>query len=50
MKDYNQIYNEYKDQSEKQAISEMVEEPSDKEKIVAVRKNGDGDIIAFKTK
>ena len=49
MKDYNQIYNEYKNQSEKQAVSEIVQEPSNKEKIVAVRKNGDGDIIAFKT-
>lgn len=49
MKDYNQIYNEYKNQGEQQAISEAVQEPTNKEKIVAVRKNDDGDIVAFKT-
>ena len=48
-KDYNQIYNEYKQQGEEQAFSETVPDITDKEKIVAVRRNDDGDIIAFKT-
>lgn len=49
-KDFNQIYSEYKQQGETQAQMET-REPlnSDKEQIVAVRKNEDGDIIAFKT-
>ena len=49
MQDFNQIYNEYKNQGEQQAISEVDQVPTDKEKIVAVRKNDEGDIIAFKT-
>lgn len=44
-KDFNQIYQDYKNQTQNQ----KVEEDSNKEKIVAVRKNEDGDIIAFKT-
>ncbi|WP_449537713.1 DUF3892 domain-containing protein [Ferdinandcohnia sp. Marseille-Q9671] len=48
-KDFNQIYQDYKQQSEEQARIEAVETESTKEKIVAVRKNEDGDIIAFKT-
>ena len=49
-KDFNQIYSEHKQQGETQAQMET-REPlnSDKEQIVAVRKNEDGDIIAFKT-
>ncbi|SEN62081.1 intein N-terminal splicing region [Mesobacillus persicus] len=49
-KDFNQIYSEYKQQGEAQARIETGEPlNSDKEQIVAVRKNEDGDIIAFKT-
>lgn len=49
-KDFNEIYNQYKQQGEQQAISEETEEVrAGKEKISAVRKNEDGDIIAFKT-
>jgi hypothetical protein len=48
-KDFNQIYQDYKQQSEEQARIEAVETDSTKEKIVAVRKNDDGDLIAFKT-
>lgn len=50
-KDFEQIYNEYREQSEQQANYETIQEDvSGKEEIVAVRKNDDGDIIAFKTK
>ncbi|WP_121613498.1 DUF3892 domain-containing protein [Mesobacillus foraminis] len=49
-KDFNQIFNEYKNQAEGQARAEAEQETQNgKEKIVAVRKNEDGDIIAFKT-
>ncbi len=48
-KDFNQIYQDYKQQSEEQARIEAVENDSTKEKIIAVRKNDDGDLIAFKT-
>jgi len=49
-KDFNQIYNEYKNQGEEQASLEATEEmDSGQENIVAVRKNDEGDIIAFKT-
>jgi len=49
-KDFNQIYNEYKQQSEINVYQELNEDGNQgKEKIVAVRKNDDGDIIAFKT-
>ena len=49
-KDYNQIYNEYKHEGEEQANSDRTKEMDmDKERIVAVRKNCEGDIIAFKT-
>ncbi|MUK87747.1 DUF3892 domain-containing protein [Ornithinibacillus sp. L9] len=47
-KDFEQIYNEYRNQSEVQA-NDHQEETNGKEEIVAVRKNDDGDIIAFKT-
>lgn len=49
-KDFNQIYNEYRNQGEEQAqlTSNEIGVPG-KEKIIAVRKNDDGDIIAFKT-
>lgn len=49
-KDFNQIYNEYKQQGEVQAQLDSTEViDAAKEKIVAVRKNDEGDIIAFKT-
>ena len=49
-KDFNQIFNEYKHQGEEQAQLDATEGiDSGKEKIVAVRKNDEGDIIAFKT-
>ncbi|OZU89615.1 hypothetical protein CIL03_00265 [Virgibacillus indicus] len=46
-KDFEGIYNQYRNQNETQieAGKEM-----NKEEIVAVRKNEDGNIIAFKTK
>ena len=46
-KDFEQIYNEYKSQSEQQPTNQ--DNTDGKEQIVAVRKNDDGDIIAFKT-
>ena len=49
-KDYNQIYRDYVQQSQQNVISEeRKNEEMGKEKIVAVRKNDDGDLIAFKT-
>ena len=49
-KDYNQIYQEYKQEGEEQANLDRTKEmDAGKEKIVAVRKNDEGDIIAFKT-
>lgn len=48
--EFEKIYEQYKQESEQQALSEA--EPSKstgKEGIAAVRKNDDGDIIAFKT-
>lgn len=49
--DFNQIYKEYREQAEGQAQIEAMNDSSDsaKEAIIAVRKNDDGDIIAFKT-
>ena len=44
-KDFNQIYEEYRNQTQNQTIEDV----PGKEKIVAVRKNDEGDIIAFKT-
>ena len=49
-KDYNQIYRDYVQQSQQNVINEVSGESRvGKEKIVAVRKNDDGDLIAFKT-
>lgn len=49
-KDFEEIFNAYKRQGEEQAQVEVNQDTSsDKEEIVAVRKNDDGDIIAFKT-
>ncbi|WP_456276673.1 DUF3892 domain-containing protein [Bacillus sp. AK128] len=47
---FNEIYRNYLKQGEQQAQMEAAEEPAaGLEKIVAVRKNDDDDIIAFKT-
>ncbi len=49
-KDYNQIYQEYKQEGQEQANLDSANEMDrGKEKIVAVRKNDEGDLIAFKT-
>jgi hypothetical protein len=49
-KDYQKIYEEYKAQGEQQAQVEANQGTSSgKEEFVAVRKNDDGDIIAFRT-
>lgn len=48
--DFEKVYNEYREQSAQKDGMEMELEGLDgKEKIAAVRKNKDGDIIAFKT-
>jgi hypothetical protein len=47
-KDFEEIYNQYKSQTNQQ--DSTIQDNSDgKEQIVAVRKNDDGDIIAFQT-
>ena len=49
-KDYNQIYRDYVQQSQQNMSSEERDsQEMGKEKIVAVRKNDEGDLIAFKT-
>ncbi|MEH7273817.1 DUF3892 domain-containing protein [Neobacillus vireti] len=49
-KNFEKIYEEYKQQSKLQAQLEAAQSnPGGKEEFVAVRKNDDGDIIAFKT-
>jgi hypothetical protein len=49
-KNFEKVYEEYKQQGEQQAQFEAGQSNQDgKEEIVAVRKNDDGDIIAFKT-
>jgi hypothetical protein len=50
-KDFNAIYNDYRQQAQDQAITEVNLNTiaDNKEQIIAVRKNDDGDIIAFKT-
>ena len=49
-KEFEEIYQQYKEQSEQQAKMEAGRNnPEGKEEFVAVKKNDDGDIIAFKT-
>jgi hypothetical protein len=49
-KNFEKIYDEYKQQSEHEAQEEASQSnPDGKEEFVAVKKNDDGDIIAFKT-
>ncbi|MFZ3579970.1 DUF3892 domain-containing protein [Virgibacillus sp. DJP39] len=45
-RDFEKIYNDYKSQSDTEELTEI---KSGQEQIAAVRKNDDGDIIAFKT-
>ncbi|RST76284.1 DUF3892 domain-containing protein [Siminovitchia acidinfaciens] len=48
---FEKIYNSYRNQSQQQLDPQAVQADAEgKEEIVAVRKNNDGDIIAFKTK
>lgn len=48
--DYKEIYNQYRQQSEQQAEMESNQADHEgKEEFIAVKKNNDGDIIAFKT-
>jgi hypothetical protein len=48
---YEQIYQDYRQQGENQAAQEQMQSAATdgKESIVAVRKNDDGDIIAIQT-
>jgi hypothetical protein len=49
-KDFEQIYEDYKQKAEQQAHLEVSDLHVDgKEEFIAVRKKDDGDIIAFKT-
>ncbi|MDM5428361.1 DUF3892 domain-containing protein [Bacillus mycoides] len=49
-KDFQKVYNDYLHQGEEQARLEVAQEvDSAVEQIVAVRKNDEGDLIAFKT-
>lgn len=48
-KNYEQIYNDYKKQSKEQANLEVtITDNTGKDTITAVKKNDDGDIIAFR--
>nr|WP_198023279.1 DUF3892 domain-containing protein [Virgibacillus sp. SK37] len=46
---FEQIYEKYRSMGEGQGEQDTNQAASDQEKIIAVRKNEDGDIIAFKT-
>lgn len=49
-KDFEKVYEQYKQQGEQQAQAEAGKtNPDGREEFVAVKKNDDGDIIAFKT-
>ncbi|WP_242309620.1 DUF3892 domain-containing protein [Bacillus cereus group sp. BfR-BA-01331] len=49
-KNFEKVYNDYLHQGEEQARLEVTQEvDSGAEQIVAVRKNDEGDLIAFKT-
>lgn len=47
--DFEQIYQQYKADARQQQTSAGDRDVPGKERIVAVRKNDDGDLIAFKT-
>ncbi|CAM3894441.1 DUF3892 domain-containing protein [Lederbergia lenta] len=49
-KDFEKIYNEYQGSEQQSSIEAGQVDAIGKEEIVAVRKNNDGNIIAFKTK
>jgi Protein of unknown function (DUF3892) len=48
---FDQVYNEYKNQADQDEINAEISNDMkrNQEKIVAVRKNDDGDLIAFQT-
>ncbi|OLN22002.1 hypothetical protein BTO30_11760 [Domibacillus antri] len=47
---FEQAYAQYKQQSQLQTLHESgIQETANQEQIIAVRKNNEGDIIAFKT-
>jgi hypothetical protein len=49
-RDFDKIYEDYKQQGEKQVMAEVTGSIQEgKEEFIAVRKKDDGDIIAFKT-
>lgn len=48
-RDFNEIYKEYKEQTRGQSELEAYTQQPGRERIIAVRKNEDGDLIAFKT-
>ena len=49
-KDFNLIYQDYVEQSKQNAANERIDRIQEgQEEIVAVRKNDEGDLIAFKT-
>ncbi|QWU45719.1 DUF3892 domain-containing protein [Bacillus sp. NP247] len=49
-KDFQKVYDDYLHQGEEQARLEVTQEvDSGAEQIIAVRKNDEGDLIAFKT-
>ncbi|MCM3236341.1 hypothetical protein BLX88_09490 [Bacillus obstructivus] len=49
-KNFEEIYEQYKQQGTENSILENRNQDDGKEEIIAVRKNEDGDIIAIKTK
>lgn len=47
---FEEVYEKYKQQGTEQARMELSnQEETEKEEIIAIRKNDDGDLIAFKT-
>ncbi|MEK3889931.1 DUF3892 domain-containing protein [Bacillus sp. FSL K6-3431] len=48
-KDFEKIYDEYRGSNQETNITDQ-EDTMGKEEIIAVRKNNDGNLIAFKTK
>lgn len=49
-KNFEEIYEQYKQQGTENSILENRNQDDGKEEIIAVRKNEDGDIVAIKTK
>ncbi|MCL7748424.1 DUF3892 domain-containing protein [Halalkalibacter alkaliphilus] len=46
---FEEVYNQYLNEAKSQAQEEAMTASSAQESIIAVRKNDDGDLIAFKT-